>query len=47
MTNSSTNVMVFTKQTKELVDFTKEFETLNGFELDYIYTNKMMFGISE
>jgi 1-aminocyclopropane-1-carboxylate deaminase len=45
--NGSTNVMVFAKLTKELVDFTKEFEKLNGFELDYIYTNKMMFGISE
>jgi len=37
----------FAKLTKELVEFTKEFEKLNGFELDYIYTNKMMFGISE
>lgn len=37
----------FAKLTKELVQFTKEFENLNGFELDYIYTNKMMFGISE
>ena len=37
----------FAKLTKELVEFTKEFEKLNGFELDYIYTNKMMFGIAE
>ena len=37
----------FAKLTKELVKFTKEFEKLNGFELDYIYTNKMMFGIRE
>ena len=37
----------FAKLTKELIDFTIEFEKLNGFELDYIYTNKMMFGISE
>lgn len=37
----------FAKLTKELVQFTKEFEKLNGFELDYIYTNKMMFGISK
>ncbi len=37
----------FAKLTKELVKFTREFEKLNGFELDYIYTNKMMFGISE
>lgn len=37
----------FAKLSKELVEFTKEFERLNGFELDYIYTNKMMFGISE
>lgn len=37
----------FAKLTKELVEFTKEFEKLNKFELDYIYTNKMMFGIAE
>lgn len=37
----------FAKLTKELIEFTKEFEKLNGFELDYIYTNKMMFGIAE
>jgi 1-aminocyclopropane-1-carboxylate deaminase/D-cysteine desulfhydrase-like pyridoxal-dependent ACC family enzyme len=37
----------FAKLTKELVDFTIEFEKLNGFELDYIYINKMMYGISE
>jgi len=37
----------FAKLTKELVEFTQEFEKLNGFELDYIYTNKMMFGIAE
>ena len=37
----------FAKLTKELVEFTKNFEKLNGFELDYIYTNKMMFGIAE
>jgi len=37
----------FAKLNKELVEFTKEFEKLNGFELDYIYTNKMMFGIAE
>ncbi|MEN8192330.1 MAG: pyridoxal-phosphate dependent enzyme [Bacteroidota bacterium] len=36
----------FAKLTKELVEFTKEFEQLNGFELDYIYTNKMVYGIS-
>ena len=37
----------FAKLTKELVEFTKEFKKLNGFELDYIYTNKMMFGIAD
>lgn len=37
----------FAKLTKELVEFTKEFEKLNKFELDFIYTNKMMFGITE
>ncbi len=37
----------FARLTKELVEFTKKFEKLNGFELDYIYTNKMMFGIAE
>ncbi len=37
----------FAKLTKELVEFTKEFEKLNKFKLDYIYTNKMMFGIAE
>ncbi len=37
----------FAKLTKELVEFSKEFEKLNSFELDYIYTNKMMFGIAE
>ncbi|MCF6270000.1 MAG: pyridoxal-phosphate dependent enzyme [Melioribacteraceae bacterium] len=37
----------FAKLTKELVEFTKNFEKLNGFELDYIYTNKMMFGIAK
>lgn len=43
--NSDYHFGGFAKLTKELVDFTKEFEELNGFELDYIYTNKMMFGI--
>lgn len=37
----------FAKLTKELVEFTKDFKKLNSFELDYIYTNKMMFGIAE
>ena len=37
----------FAKLSKELIDFTHEFEQLNGFELDYIYTNKMMFGIAD
>jgi len=37
----------FAKLTKELVQFTLKFEKLNGFELDHIYTNKMMFGISD
>ncbi len=37
----------FAKLTKELIDFTHEFNELNGFELDYIYTNKMMFGIAD
>ncbi len=37
----------FAKLTRELVEFTKEFKRLNEFELDYIYTNKMMFGIAE
>ncbi len=37
----------FAKLSKELVDFTHEFNRLNGFELDYIYTNKMMFGIAD
>ncbi len=36
----------FAKLSKELIDFTHEFNELNGFELDYIYTNKMMFGIA-
>ena len=37
----------FAKLSKELIDFTHEFNKLNGFELDYIYTNKMMFGIAD
>ncbi len=37
----------FGKLSKELIDFTHEFNELNGFELDYIYTNKMMFGIAD
>ena len=37
----------FAKLSKELIDFTHEFNELNGFELDYIYTNKMMFGIAD
>ncbi len=37
----------FARLTKELVEFTEKFEKLNGFGLDYIYTNKMMFGIAE
>ncbi len=37
----------FAKLTKELIDFTHEFNELNGFELDYIYINKMMFGITD
>lgn len=37
----------FAKLSKELVDFTHKFNQLNGFELDYIYTNKMMFGIAD
>jgi len=37
----------FAKLSKELIDFTHEFNEMNGFELDYIYTNKMMFGIAD
>lgn len=37
----------FAKLTKELVDFTRQFNEMNGLELDYIYTNKMMFGIAD
>jgi 1-aminocyclopropane-1-carboxylate deaminase/D-cysteine desulfhydrase-like pyridoxal-dependent ACC family enzyme len=37
----------FAKLTTELVNFTTEFEKLNGFPLDYIYTNKMMYGIAD
>jgi 1-aminocyclopropane-1-carboxylate deaminase/D-cysteine desulfhydrase-like pyridoxal-dependent ACC family enzyme len=37
----------FAKLSKELIDFTHKFNELNGFELDYIYTNKMMFGIAD
>ena len=37
----------FAKLSEELVKFTIEFEKLNGFSLDYIYTNKMMFGLSD
>jgi len=37
----------FAKLSKELVEFTHEFNELNNFKLDYIYTNKMMFGIAD
>lgn len=37
----------FAKLSKELIEFTHKFNELNGFELDYIYTNKMMFGITD
>ncbi len=37
----------FAKLSKELIEFTIDFEKLNGFSLDYIYTNKMMFGIAD
>lgn len=37
----------FAKLSKELIEFTYEFEQINGFPLDYIYTNKMMFGIGD
>lgn len=35
----------FAKVTLELRAFKKQFETENGFELDYIYTSKMFYGI--
>ena len=35
----------FAKTTPQLVSFKKEFEKQNGFELDYIYTSKMFYGI--
>jgi 1-aminocyclopropane-1-carboxylate deaminase len=35
----------FAKTTPELISFKKEFEKQNGFELDYIYTSKMFYGI--
>jgi 1-aminocyclopropane-1-carboxylate deaminase/D-cysteine desulfhydrase-like pyridoxal-dependent ACC family enzyme len=47
MLNTDYHFGGFAKLTNELIDFTLEFEKLNGFELDYIYTNKMMFGITE
>ncbi|VAX19086.1 pyridoxal phosphate-dependent deaminase, putative [hydrothermal vent metagenome] len=37
----------FAKLSRELIEFTHEFNKLNGFELDYIYTNKMMYGIAD
>jgi len=35
----------FAKITPGLISFKKEFEKQNGFELDYVYTAKMFFGI--
>jgi 1-aminocyclopropane-1-carboxylate deaminase/D-cysteine desulfhydrase-like pyridoxal-dependent ACC family enzyme len=35
----------FAKVTAELLAFKKQFEERNGFELDYVYTAKMFFGI--
>lgn len=35
----------FAKNTPELISFKKEFEKQNRFELDYIYTSKMFYGI--
>jgi 1-aminocyclopropane-1-carboxylate deaminase/D-cysteine desulfhydrase-like pyridoxal-dependent ACC family enzyme len=37
----------FAKHSRELIEFTHEFNKINTFELDYIYTNKMMFGIAD
>ncbi|NOX66646.1 MAG: 1-aminocyclopropane-1-carboxylate deaminase/D-cysteine desulfhydrase [Chlorobi bacterium] len=37
----------FAKLSRELIEFTHEFNKLNNFELDYIYTNKMMLGIAD
>lgn len=37
----------FAKLSKELIEFTHKFNELNGFELDYLYTNKMMLGIAD
>ena len=35
----------FAKTTPELLNFKKGFEKQNGFELDYVYTAKMFYGI--
>jgi len=35
----------FAKITSELISFKKEFERQNAFELDFVYTTKMFFGI--
>lgn len=35
----------FAKTTSELIQFKKQFEKENGFELDHVYTSKMCFGI--
>jgi 1-aminocyclopropane-1-carboxylate deaminase len=35
----------FAKTTPELLSFKKDFEKQYGFELDYVYTSKMFYGI--
>ncbi|MGZ3865384.1 MAG: 1-aminocyclopropane-1-carboxylate deaminase/D-cysteine desulfhydrase, partial [Bacteroidia bacterium] len=35
----------FAKTKPELLDFKREFEKKNGFELDYVYTSKMFYGL--